>query len=185
MSYSVSRDGIVALAKQTLPLLMIEGGGGPQRERPRLLADEIPTYLEGLNETISHIAHTLDWYRNLDPEEDATQRHFYPKADKRQATMYLRMTGSCVRDGWYSVEKVLKRICEVQGVEIYKARNYHEDTIREFHTNTKLRGFLPNQGQLTEEYSLKDGLRSRNGELHRLCEGAKQVGEANLASTPR
>lgn len=179
-SYFVSRDGMVALAKQALPLLMIEGGDGPQSERPCYLADEMPKYLDGLNTTIAEMTYSLDSYRNLENAtlEDATPRHFYPKADDFMLTMHLKQAGSQVRDGFYLVERVLKRICEVQGVEIYKTSNYHEVMIREFHANTKLRGLLPNQGQLTEEYSLKDGPRSRNGELHRLRKLRNRWGEA-------
>jgi hypothetical protein len=178
-SYFVSRDGKVLLAKQALPLLMIEGGDGPQSEQPRYLKDEIPTYLEGLSFHIKCITFYLDSYRNLENAvlEDAAPRHFYPKADEFQWSMFLTSAGSQVRDGFYSVERVLKRICEVQGVEIYKTSNYHEEMIRQFHSNTKLRGFLPNQGQLSEEFALEDGPTSRNGELHRLRKVRNRWGE--------
>ena len=77
-SYFVSRDGMVALAKQALPLLMIEGGDGPQSERPCYLADEMPGYLDGLNTTIALMTCNLNSYRNLENAtlEDATPRHF-------------------------------------------------------------------------------------------------------------
>lgn len=139
-SYFVSRDGKVVLAKQALPLLMIEGGDGPQSEQPRFLADEMPTYLEALNTTIAHITFNLDSYRNLENAvlEDDTPRHFYPKADEFEWTFCLASAGSSVTSGFYSVERVLKRICEVRGVEIYKTSNYHEEMIRQFHNNKKL-----------------------------------------------
>ena len=87
--------------------------------------------------------------------------------------IWLVQGGMHIVSGWCDVEKVLKRICAVKGVELFKSSTGHQDMIREFHTNPKLKGLLPNQGQLTEEFFRKNR-RSRDGELHRLQKWGKK-----------
>ena len=166
-SYYVNRDGAVSPAMALIPELMGGGGGGSGAgwwdKKDSTLADEMPKYLHTLNITMVWLKMSLDNYNNLDPKDD------YGLCND----IWLVHGGMHIVSGWCDVEKVLKRICAVKGVELFKSSTGHQDMIREFHTNPKLKGLLPNQGQLTEEFFRKNR-RSRDGELHRLQKWGKK-----------
>ena len=174
-SYYVNRDGAVSPAMALIPELMGRAGGGGSGagwwdKKDSTLADEMRQYLDRLNTTMARLNRSevrlkwsLDDSNNLDPKDDNFVR--------RDAQ--ISMGGMQIVDGWRVVEKVLKRICAVKGVELFKSGSGRRDMIREFHTNPKLKGLLPNQGQLTEEFFRKNR-RSRDGELHRLQKWRKK-----------
>ena len=167
-SYYVNRDGAVSPAMALIPELMGRAGGGGSGagwwdKKDSTLADEMLQYLRRLNTTMTCLKWSLDDSNNLDPKDDNFVRR----------GAHISMGGMQIVDGWRVVEKVLKRICAVKGVELFKSGSGHRDMIREFHTNPKLKRLLPNQGQLTEEFFRKNR-RSRDGELHRLQKWGKK-----------
>ena len=175
-SYYVNRDGAVSPAMVLIPELMSRAGGGGSGagwwdKKDSTLADEMPQYLHALNTTMACLKWSLDDSNNLDPKDDNFVRR----------GLHVRMSGMQIVDGWCVVEKVLKRICAVKGVELFKSGSGRRDMIREFHTNPKLKGLLPNQGQLTEEFFRKNR-RSRDGELHRLQKWRKKYMYGEAAS---
>ena len=167
-SYYVNRDGAVSPAMALIPELMGRAGGGGSGagwwdKKDSTLADEMRQYLDRLNTTMARLKRSLDDSNNLDPKDDNFVRR----------GAHISEGGFQIVDGWRVVEKVLKRICAVKGVELFKSGSGRRDMIREFHTNPKLKGLLPNQGQLTEEFFRKNR-RSRDGELHRLQKWRKK-----------